>query len=324
MRREFSSQPALFAGPAFEDHPALHALDGLESVIDWTALEPLLPQGEGRTGRPGYPAQTLFRALLLGLTHNLSDVKLEAQLARDLAFRRFCRLEIDQGTPQASTLGRFRAALEREGRLETVLGEVNRQLAATGVIIETGRITIVDATVVEAARSGPEGKGAGPDPDGGMHAKEDARGRKRYTWGFRGFVACDEDQFIHAAEMRPGNAGEIHELPRLVSRAGGAAVYADSAYSSAAMRAHLAAHGIADHVQRKGYRGHPLGAADKHRNAAIASVRSLIEPIFGTLKAQFGLRRTRLLGLGPNRCQWLLAAIGWNLAKGARFRAAYG
>ncbi|MBT5001675.1 MAG: hypothetical protein HOI86_01010 [Tateyamaria sp.] len=33
----------------------------------------------------------LFRALLLGLWYDLSDVKLEAQLARNSMFRRFCR-----------------------------------------------------------------------------------------------------------------------------------------------------------------------------------------------------------------------------------------
>jgi IS5 family transposase len=41
--------------------------------------------------------------------------------ARDLMFRKFCRLELDQGVPQASTIGRFRIALEKSGRLEAVL-----------------------------------------------------------------------------------------------------------------------------------------------------------------------------------------------------------
>ena len=77
-------------------HPTLGALDDIEAVIDWEALVPLLPQGTGDTGRL---ALTLFRALLLGLWHNLLDVKLQAQLAR--------------GVPQASTIGRFRIALEK-------------------------------------------------------------------------------------------------------------------------------------------------------------------------------------------------------------------
>ena len=132
MRRSFSSQPALFATHELLDHPALGALDDIEAVIDWDALTPLLPQGKGDTGRLGYPALTLFRALLLGLWHNLSDVKLEAQLARDLMFRKFCRLELDGGVPQASTIGRFRIALEQSGRMEAVLTEINAQLGSSG------------------------------------------------------------------------------------------------------------------------------------------------------------------------------------------------
>ena len=72
----------------------LCALDAVEALTDWSQIEPHLPRGEAKreTGRPGYPAQTLLRVLLLGLWYNLSDVKLSAQLARDLLFRKFCRL----------------------------------------------------------------------------------------------------------------------------------------------------------------------------------------------------------------------------------------
>lgn len=93
MRQSFESQPALFAPRDLFDHPALAALDAVERLIDWSRIEALLPRGEAKrpTGRPGYPAQTLFRALLLGLWYDLSDVRLSQQLARDLLFRKFCR-----------------------------------------------------------------------------------------------------------------------------------------------------------------------------------------------------------------------------------------
>ena len=110
MRMSFTTQPALFATHALLDHPAVSALDGIEKLINWPALERLLPEGKGETGRPGYAAMTLFRASFLGFWHDLSDVKLEVQLARDLMFRKFCRLELDQGVPQASAIGRFQTA----------------------------------------------------------------------------------------------------------------------------------------------------------------------------------------------------------------------
>ena len=184
MRKSFTTQPALFTTHGLLDHPALGALDGIESLINWPALELLLPKGKGETGRPGYAAMTLFRALLLDLWHDLSDVKLEAQLARDLMFRKFCRLGLDQGVPQASTIGRFRVALERSGQLGVVLNEINGQLLQANVVLQEGRVAIVDATVIEAAQSGIR-KG---DPDAGSHVKVNAKGKVQAKWGFQAFV----------------------------------------------------------------------------------------------------------------------------------------
>ena len=62
MRQSFSTQPALFAPHAIFDHPSLCALDDVEALIDWQLVEHYLPCGSNKqgTGRPGYPAQTLF------------------------------------------------------------------------------------------------------------------------------------------------------------------------------------------------------------------------------------------------------------------------
>jgi len=106
---------------------------------------------------------TLFQALFLGLWYDLPDVKLEAQLARDLMFRKFCRLELDQGVPHVSTIGWFRVALERSGQLGAVLNEINGQLLQANVILQEDRVAIMDATVIEAVQSGIR-KG---DPDAG-------------------------------------------------------------------------------------------------------------------------------------------------------------
>ena len=319
MRRSFSSQPALFATHELLEHPALAALDDIEAVIDWGALTPLLPQGKGDTGRLGYPALTLFRALLLGLWHNLSDVKLEAQLARDLMFRKFCRLELDGGVPQASTLGRFRIALERAGRMEAVLSEINRQLTQSNVILEEGRVAIVDATIVEAAQSGIKTA----DPEAGSHVKTSAKGKKTATWGYNAFVNCDEDQFIMATAVTPGNWHESRSLHDLIDGSE-AMLMADSAYSSAATRAWMDAHDVHDRVQRKGYRGHPISRADIDRNTEIAVIRGRVEAIFGHMKRLWGMARSRFMGLARTHTQFQIAAIGWNLNKAAKFKRLYG
>ena len=141
MRKSFIPQPALFAPQDFYAHPAP---DGWEGVVDGSAITTLLPQGaEGRaTGRPGYPALTLFRALLSGQVYRLSDVPLEACLARDLLFRKFCHLEMDRGVPASTTLGRFCARLG--GRAQALFDEVPHGPAARNLILTEGGIAVVD------------------------------------------------------------------------------------------------------------------------------------------------------------------------------------
>lgn len=53
-----------------------------------------------------------------------------------------------------------------------------------------------------------------------------------------------------------------------------AALFADAAYSLKTTRDKLAKFGIADQVQRKGYRGYPLSYTDEVRNTEIAVTRS--------------------------------------------------
>jgi IS5 family transposase len=319
MRQSFQTQPALFVPPDIFEHPALKALDDVEALLDWGRLEALLPSGEEKrqTGRPGYPALTLFRALLLGLWYDLSDVKLSAALARDLLFRKFCRLELDQGTPDDTTIGRFRSRLG--ARMEALMAEVTRALSEARVILAEGRVAIVDATVVEAAQS----RIGTADPEAGNNVKVNARGRMQAVWGWQGFVNCDEDGFIHAADVSPGNHAEVNSLEALLT-GGETALYADAAYIGPRTRALVKDRKLADHVQRRGARGHPLSPAGKERNAEIAVTRSGVERIFGHMKRLWGLRRTPYLGLTKTRAWFRCAALAWNLWKGAGFKAKYG
>jgi transposase, IS5 family len=319
MRQSFQTQPALFAPSDLFSHPALAALDGVEGLLDWSRLEALLPQGEDRraTGRPGYPALTLFRALLLGLWYDLSDVRLAAQLARDLLFRKFCRLELDQGVPDDTTLGRFRNRLG--DRMEPLLAEVCRALEEAHVVLAEGRIAIVDATVVEAAQSGPRHAA----PEAGSRVKISVKGKMQAVWGWQAFVNADEDGFVRRAVVSPGNKAEVDSLEALVV-GDETALYADAAYIGPRTRALLVRHGMADHVQRRGARCHLLSPQGCQRNIGIGVTRDRVEPIFGHWKQHWGLRRSRFMGLSRTTTWVRLAAIGWNLWNGARFKSLHG
>ena len=170
---------------------------------------------------------------------------------------------------------------------------MTEQLAAKKVIIGEGRVAIIDATVVEAARTGRgklgEGETDGRDPEAGAHVKINARGRKVGTWGYQFQVNADEDGFIHAQTVTPGNAHEIKSWKGLMT-GGETELYADCAYSAQETRDTLAARGVADRVQRKGYRNAPLLAAEVARNKEIGVTRAGVERIFGHGKQVWRLR----------------------------------
>lgn len=327
MQNSFTTQTELFISASTLDHPILHSLDDTEALLEWSQIEHLLSSVySSKTGRPSYPLLTLFRSLLLGLWYQLSDVQLAQCLYRDLLFRKFCHLELGGNVPEASTLGRFRTQLVEHDLWDRLLAEVNNQLEAQNIIMTQGRINIIDATPIEASRSGP-GNGADgapkKDPDADWHVKNDSRGRKKSTYGFSVHTGVDEDGFIHRQSVTPGHVHDSQERDTLLL-GDESALYTDAAYSSKETRDTLERWGIDDHVQRKGYRNHPLSESDKKRNAEIAVTRSGGERPFATYKQHYKLARTRFLGLAKNTTFYGLAAIAANIRKGAKFLGLYG
>ena len=327
MRKSFETQPALFVSSTIFDHPSLHGLDDTEAVLDWTELEALMDEiYASKTGRPSYPLLTLLRGLLLGVWYKLSDEQLASSLARDLLFRRFCRLELSADIPDATTLGRFRQQLVGHDLWERLLGEVNRQLEEKHIIMTEGRINIIDATPVEAAQSGP-GKGVDGNPtkdeEAGWHVKQDSLGKLKSIYGYSVHTGVDEDGFIHRQTVTPGNVHDGRERDTLLL-GDESELYADAAYSSAETRDKLVRFGIKDRVQRKGYRNHPLSAVNHQRNKEIVVTRSGGERPFATYKRLYGLARTRFMGLDKNLTFYGLAAMASNIRKGAKFLTLYG
>ena len=162
-------------------------LERIIGLIDWAPMERLLPPLRAPAGRPGYPPLALFRALLLAQWYQLSDPGLEEALADRLSFRRFCGLGLDDGTPDETTICRFRAALAERGMAEALFVELNRQLDTKGLMLKAG--TLIDATLVEAAVARPpqsEGEVSTKDPEAGF-----TRRGQRSFFGFKAHVAVD-------------------------------------------------------------------------------------------------------------------------------------
>ena len=145
-----------FMSPGLGTNRKLERLDGL---IDWSRLEGLAARArEGRRGRPPYAPLSMLKALYLQALYDLSDPGLEEALLDRLSFRRFCGFALDGGTPDETTICRFRA--DAGAVLEAAFEEINRQLDAAGLILRKG--TLMDATLVaSASRPPPYKAGAG-------------------------------------------------------------------------------------------------------------------------------------------------------------------
>jgi IS5 family transposase len=275
-------------------------------------LRPLAPEGPGR---PPYDALLMLKALLLQQWYGLSDEAAEEALNDRMSFRRFCGLALEEASPDHTTICRFRERLREADLVERLFAEFERQLEAAGLILKRG--TMVDATVVEAARTRPA---RGKEDEAGDKDAAFARrkGRPGSTYGYKAHVAVDQGSLlIRAASLTPANVNETSVADALI-RFDEKAVYADKAYASRARRALLKRHGIKARILHKTWGGGPpLTASQKRHNRLIGPVRAAVETVFATLKRRMAYTRVRYVGLVKNEAHLILLALAYNIRRAA-------
>jgi transposase, IS5 family len=104
------------------------SLERLHGLIAWLGIERQLDGIYGAAkGEPAWPPVALFKALLLAVWYDLSDVKLAEALDDRASFRRFCGFSTHEGTPERAAFVRFRKELLTQGLDKTLFDEVTRQ-----------------------------------------------------------------------------------------------------------------------------------------------------------------------------------------------------
>jgi IS5 family transposase len=308
----------------------------LKALIDWKKigdqLKGLYKRDDTSGGGPiPYDSLSMFKAVLLGQWHNLSDPKLEESLKVRLDFMLFTGFELGRELPDETTLCRFRNRLINADLLDTLLRLINRQLESKHVKIKAAQGAVIDATVIESAarpnryiegevtndRQEPEVSTLpitkeSVDPD----AKWLKKGKRSY-FGYKGFIRTDaKDGYIEAVHTTPANQAEVNELTSLTQgMAKRSRLYADKAYASQSNRYHLKQHQLRNGIMAKAYRNRPLTHRAKQRNKALSKIRYIVEQAFGTLKRRFDMARSRYLGIAKVHGQLLLKAMCFNLLK---------
>ncbi|WP_414476174.1 IS5 family transposase [Microvirga sp. M2] len=257
-------------------------------------------------GEPAWPPLALFRALLLAVWYDLSDVKLSEALEDRASFRRFCGFAAHEPTPERTAFVRFRRELGQRGPDKVLFDEVTRELKAQAITIKTG--TLVDATVIASA----------------THRDEEAswagHKRRKAIRGFKAHVAADADTaLVEALAVTPGNVNDGRTGSTVLPDHPGD-VDADSAYRGTVFASAVQSKGGCPCVVQTGVWGRPGGNALRKLRAwnhHVQHVRCRIEKIFGTWKRSYGLRRMRWTGLAKAALQVRLTASAYNLKRTA-------
>ncbi|WP_313809621.1 IS5 family transposase [Sphingobium sp.] len=288
------------------------SLDALGKLLDWASVAALLdPLYSASKGEPAWPPLAMFKALLLSIWYDLSDVKLAEALDDRASFRRFCGFSGAEATPERTAFVRFRKELVGHKLDRSLFLAVTAQLKSKAVTVKTG--TLVDATIIASASE---------DDDDARWVKHKG---KRAVHGFKAHVGADADTAlveeisITSANINDGKAGP-EALPDNPGE-----VFADSAYRGNHFCDAVRAKGGVARIVATGMWGRDEQETLrklKEWNQPIHRVRGRIEKIFGTWKRCYGLRRMRWRGFAKAAVQVHLTAIAYNLKRTMNILAA--
>lgn len=317
----------------------------VDALINWEALRPELKGLYKReTSRAGgqepFDALLMFKAILLGQWHSLSDPKLEEALGVRIDFMHFCGMTLNDDVPDETTLCRFRNRLIHAEKYDGLLAAINEQLQRQNLMVKAAVGAVLDATLIESASRPKRTITLQTDAQGEVITHEDgSQPGVRYseeqsvdpdaTWlkkgrccyfGYRSYVTVDErDGYVRGVHTAPANENEVTHLARAIDSAHIEAtrVYADKGYASAANRQHLRGKKIKSAIMHKAQRNKPLTARQIQANKLISRRRYIIEQCFGTTKRLFGMRRASYMGIAKVNAQMMLKGICMNLLKAA-------
>src|ERR687886_309476 len=190
---------------------------GSEGAGRQSTLDQLQDISCAAKGEPAWPPLALFKAMLIAVWHDLSDVRLAEALDDRASFRRFCGFAAHEPTPERTSFVRFRRELVRRGLDRALFEAVTRQLEAKGVMVRTG--TLVDATLMPSASLRKDGEACWA----GHRRREPVHGHKAH-------VATDEGAgLIRGVEITTANVHDAAELEAVLPPEAGN-VYGDSAF----------------------------------------------------------------------------------------------
>jgi len=314
----------------------------LDDLVEWKIFRPTLRKihmksRKSNAGRPPFDEVLMFKILILQSLYNLSDDATEFQIRDRFSFLRFLGLDIGATVPDSRTIRLFREQLTESQLIETLFISFNEYLAECGLVASKGQI--VDASFVEAPRQRNTRKEnelikAGETPEEWEEKPEklcqkdvDARWTQKNDinyYGYKNHICIDvKHKLIRAWAVTEASRHDSQVVEELIANDNTSGdVWADSAYRAAEIFELLEKWGLREHVQRKGYRGHPLSDWEKRGNWTRAKVRARVEHVFGAQLMRAGTLVVRTIGIARARAKIGLRNLAYNIERFGMLMAA--
>ncbi len=287
------------------------ALETIKSRINWEKLIKPVEQTISRqkennspAGRRTFDLLVIVKCFILQTIYNLSDPRLEEEIADRRSFQIFLDLNSQDSIPDETTICRYREMFARLGLDKKLFYEFNKQLNSLNLIV--GKGTIVDATIKQAQATSISNR----DKDADFTKK---RGKTYY--GYKGHIAIDEDsEIIKTVEFTKASLHDSSAFDQLVDYSE-QAVFADKGYANKTRRKKLEAIGIFDGILAKGYRNKPLSKSEKKLNKLLSTIRNRVERPFAFMKQVLQYSRCSYYDLKRNRFEFIMGTLVYNIRR---------
>jgi len=305
----------------------------INELLDWNPIVDIIDKhytkGKSATGTPSYDGLFLFKVCLLQTWYGLSDYEVEDRINDSISFSTFCGMNIDEVSPDHSTISRFRTMMTNSEAYDKLFKEINKQLEKHKIIVKTG--AIVDASVVETPLK-PKGKtnykvtqdrkdeqeievkkeySSSVDTDASWLKK-----RGKYHYGYKKHHVTDEEGVILGVTTTKASVNEITNLEEVLDSADlpeNIPLKADKGYQSEKNAKILEKRKLKNHILKKAKRGKKLTKWEIQFNKLIGKTRFKVERTFGSIKRWFMGGVARYRGIEKMHTQNIMEAICYNL-----------
>lgn len=274
------------------------------TLIDWERFrsieDGLYDNKTERGGHPNIDFVLMIKILVVQHWYNLSDQKMERELANNLSFMNF--LGYPASIPDSTTIWLFRERLKEKERFDSIWQEVQRQLDAKGLTVREG--SIQDATFItsDPGRSGNKPRGGEARTRRSKDGTWAKKGEELH-FGYKLHENVDKKYgLIRAIET---TTASVHDSQVDLSRAG-ETIYRDKGYFGSPARGRSV-------TMRRATRGHPLSSWDKRRNLKIAKIRAPGERPFAVIKKVFKAAHVLVTTVRRVHVKMIFTAIAYNL-----------